>query len=240
MEGLVNTTLSQTVGQMVAEKPSRAAVFERVGIDFWGGGQLTLDDACRNRGLSISDVLSQLKLADSNVETVKDDCAAFGFGALCDHVVARHHSYLRREMPRIGTLLFRVAEAHSERHPELRRLLELYTHFAGDLKRHIDVEEEVLFPMIRQLEAGIALQGGSPGRIEMLTEDLANEHELAGAVLSEVRMLTRDFSVPGDACDTYKLVLMQLAEFERDMREHVGIENNILYPKACHAERMLG
>lgn len=230
-------TLTQTVGQMVADKPARALVFERVGIDFCCGGRLSLEDACRYRGLSVSEVLDQLRLADSDAETVKDDCAAFSLIALCDHVVARHHSYLRRELPRIGTLLFRVSEAHGEHHPELNRLLELYTHFAGDLKRHLDVEEEMLFPMIRQLEVGVASQGGSPGRIEMLTEDLANEHETAGDVLSEVRMLTRDFSVPCDACDTYKLVLILLAELERDLHEHVGIENNILFPKACHVER---
>jgi regulator of cell morphogenesis and NO signaling len=240
MEGLFMTTLTQTVGQMVVDKPARAAVFERVGIDFCCGGKLTLEDACRNRGLSVSEVLDLLTQADSNAETVKDDCAAFSLTALCDHIVSRHHSYLRREMPRIGTLIFRVAEAHGERHPELRRLLELYTRFAGEIKRHIDVEEEVLFPMIRQLESGRASQAGSPGRIELLTEDLANEHETAGSVLGEVRMLTHDFLVPCDACDSYKLMLMQLAELERDMHEHVGIENNILFPKACYVERTIG
>ncbi len=231
-------TLTKTVGQMVAEKPSRALVFERIGIDFCCGGKLTLEDACRYRGLDVAVVLHELELADSSAETVKGNCAVFSLSALCDHIVARYHAYLRREMPRLGTLLFRVVEAHGDHHPELRRILEIYGRFAGDLKRHIDVEEEVLFPMIRQLESGISPQGGSPGRIELLTEDLANEHETAGSVLSEVRMLTRDYCVPCDACDSYKLMLMQLAEFERDLHEHVGIENNILFPKACHIERL--
>ena len=231
-------TLVQTVGQLVSEKPSRAAVFERVGIDFHNAARLTLEDACRNRGLDMSQVLAQLELADASADTIKDDCAVFSLTALCDHVVAKHHSYLRGEMPRLGTLLFRVAEDDGEKHPELRHLLEVYGHFTGDLKRHIDVEEEILFPMIRQLEAGEAAPGGSPGRIEMLVDDLANEHETARAHVDEIRMLTRDYAVPGDACDSYKRVLTLLAEFERDLREHLGIENNILFPKACQMEQL--
>ena len=231
-------TLTQTVGQLVAEKPARAVVFERVGIDFCCGGKLLLEDACRNRGLKVSEVLNLLDLADSTGETVQDNWAVFSLSNLCDHIVAKHHAYLRRELPRLGTLLFRVSEVHGEQHPELHRVLELYTRFAGDMKRHIDVEEEVLFPMIRQLEDGVSPQGGSPGRLELLIEDLANEHETAGATLAEVRMLTRDYYVPGDACDSYKLLLMQLAEFERDLHEHVGIENNILVPKTCQIEQM--
>lgn len=232
-------TLTQTIGQIVAERPVRAVVFEKYGIDYCCGGRFSLEDACRFRGVDVGEVLRQLEIADSSAETVRDDCALYSLSSLCDHVVSKHHTYLRREMPRLGTLLFRVSEAHGERHPELHQLMELYTRFAGDLKRHIDVEEEVLFPMIRQIEGGVIPKGGAPGRIEILTEDLANEHETAGAVLCEVRMLTRDFSVPCDACDSYKLVLMLLAELERDLHEHVGIENNILFPKACHAERML-
>lgn len=173
-------------------------------------------------------------------ETVKDDSALTSMQALCDYIVERHHTYLRQEMPRLGTLLFRIAEVECEAHPELRRLLEIYGNFSGDLKRHIDVEEEVLFPMIRELEAGEFAATGTPGRIELLTEDLANEHEISEATLREVRALTRDFHVPDDACDSYKLVLAQLADFERNMLEHLGIENNILFPKACQAERAIG
>ena len=41
---------------------------------------------------------------------------------------------------------------------------------------------------------------------------------------------------PTDACSTYRLVLQELEAFERDLHEHVHLENNVLFPKAVELE----
>ena len=41
-----------------------------------------------------------------------------------------------------------------------------------------------------------------------------------------------DFTVPADGCTTYRVAMQELEAFERDLHQHVHLENNILFPKA--------
>src|SRR5947207_11366706 len=49
-----------TVGQLVAERPSRARVFERLGIDYCCGGKRPLQEVCRERKLDLAAVVDEL------------------------------------------------------------------------------------------------------------------------------------------------------------------------------------
>ena len=53
-----------------------------------------------------------------------------------------------------------------------------------------------------------------------------------------MRGLSRGFTPPADGCDTYRVTMKELAEFERDLHRHIHLENNILFPKAIDLEEM--
>ena len=63
------------------------------------------------------------------------------------------------------------------------------------------------------------------------------EHESAGNAMARIRELTGGFVPPDDACMTYTATLGELDEFERDLHQHVHLENNILFPRAVEMER---
>ena len=50
--------------------------------------------------------------------------------------------------------------------------------------------------------------------------------------MKQIRQLSRDFTVPADGCTTYRVAMQELEAFERDLHQHVHLENNILFPKA--------
>jgi iron-sulfur cluster repair protein YtfE (RIC family) len=60
-----------------------------------------------------------------------------------------------------------------------------------------------------------------------------------GAALASLRELSSGFAVPGDGCNTYRALYEGLARFERELHEHVHLENNVLFPRvvslAAHA-----
>jgi regulator of cell morphogenesis and NO signaling len=60
------TTMHETVGELVAERPGWARVFEELGIDYCCGGQRTLREACERRGLSLDAVLRRLAAANAD------------------------------------------------------------------------------------------------------------------------------------------------------------------------------
>ncbi len=217
---------SETVGQMVANRPARVQVFEEAGIDYSNGEQ-TLAEACRKKGLDPDSILDRLIELDRKQDSAERNWSEIPLRELCDCIESTFHCQLKTELPRVGILLYRVAEGHAERHHELSRVLELFSLFSGDLKMHMLKEEETLFPLIRELEQ----TGSADQDLFRMLEQIEIEHECASQSLREMRSLTRDFNPPADACDAYRAVLEALRNLESVLQEHFGLENNILFPR---------
>jgi len=226
----MNATVA-TVGELVAERPARSRVFEELRIDYCCGGNLSLDEACARRGLELEAV--HRRLADADAEGAADegtDWRSVSLADLCGHIVATHHGFLRRELPRLRDLLGKLVRAHGERHPELQDVLSVFEPFADELTAHMAKEEQVLFPLITWIESGDVPP--TPFVFQPIGVMQA-EHDDAGRALAEMRRLTGGYSVPADGCNTYRAGMAGLAELEADMHEHVHKENNILFPRAA-------
>lgn len=235
----MTTWTQRTVGQLVVERPARARIFERLGIDYCCGGRLSLAEACAKRGLEPDDVAAQLRAADeaADAEPPSRDWAAASAAELADHIEATHHAMLRRELPRLAEMAAKVAQAHGARHPGLVRLRNVFDKFACELNAHMAKEERVLFPWIRVLESGA---DGAPAGVGNPVAQMIHEHDSAGEDLSQMRALTDGFTPPPGACGTWRAMLDGLRELEADMHQHVHKENNILFPKALELERARG
>ena len=57
--------------------------------------------------------------------------------------------------------------------------------------------------------------------------------------LHATKLFDIDYTPPADACNTFRALFDGLHQLERDMHQHVHTENNILFPKAARAERIL-
>ena len=230
------TTLHETVGGLVAERPGWARVFEEFGIDYCCGGRRTLGEACERGGVSPDAVLRRLAAADADRPDPEPDWTTASLAALCHHIVYTHHALLRRELPRVGRLLTKVTGVHGDRHPELFRVVALYAPFARDMDHHMTKEERVLFPLIKGLAAGeaVAMDPAAPVRVMMA------EHDDAGEAMAEMRRLTDGFRPPEGACASYRAALAGLHDIELDLHRHVHKENNILFPRAVRLARARG
>ena len=220
--------LQTPVGQLVAERPERARVFEEFNIDYCCGGKRTLGEACLRRGVDPEAVVQRLDILDASPHSLQTDWQAAPLSELCDHIVATHHQYLRRELPRLQALLAKIARVHGDRHPELTQLLCVFDTFQLDLSHHMDKEEQVLFPLIKQLAAS-----SIPANRSMVApiRVMEAEHDRAGAALAEMRRLTDGYQMPADGCTTYRVAFDALNQLEHDMHQHVHLENNVLFPR---------
>src|SRR5262249_16467038 len=122
--------LETPVGQLAVERPARAAVFERLGIDYCCGGKSRLSDACAGRGLDPDEVLRALAALDgASPPEGETDWSAVPMSALVDHIVKAHHGYLRQALPRLSERMVKVVRAHGERRPELATLQQVFQTF---------------------------------------------------------------------------------------------------------------
>lgn len=218
-------TPSTTLGALVATRPEWATVLESLGLDYCCGGHRTLQDAAHARGLDGASILKTLEaLPRQGLSSGAPNPAALPTPALVDHIVAVHHSFVRRELPRLKALAAKVVAAHGQSHQELFEVEERVRTLAVELLNHLDQEESHLFPQM-------LAAAGLPDALRVALSPFFDDHSEAGAGLARLRELTGGFQPPGDACSSYRGLLEGLAAFEADLHQHVHLENNVLFPR---------
>ncbi len=230
---LPSITSDAIVGQLVAAKPGLARLFESLGIDYCCGGKQTIAAACVRHGLDPATTLTVIASASAALNAARPevDAATMSLSQLADHIETTHHAYLKMELPRLVEMADRVAAKHAWRDERLPELATAVQDLAMEMLCHMQKEEIVLFPLVREIEAGIpaGLRGDDlAGPIHQMEA----EHQAAGDLTARLRKLTDGFTPNGDSCNTHRALLAGLAEFEADLHQHVHKENNVLFPRA--------
>jgi regulator of cell morphogenesis and NO signaling len=232
-----------TVREFATSIPNAARLFEQVGIDYCCGGSRTLSDACARAGLSLAVVLQRLEEGESEQQqysSTDPQVESAGLNALVDHIVTRHHGYVKQEIPRLQQLLKKVVAVHGGGHPELPVIQQNFQSLAAEMTSHMMKEENVLFPYIVELEKAVQ-QGKAPrrpmfGTIANPVHMMELEHESSGDALKRMHEASSGYTAPENACFSYRTLYAALAEFEADMHRHIHLENNILFPRAVNME----
>jgi regulator of cell morphogenesis and NO signaling len=225
----MNELLNKTISQIVTDHHQTAPVFEKYGIDFCCKGKRPLLDACNEKALNKEEVLAELNHAIAS-QRKSNDFNSLSLTALADYIVQTHHTYVKFYMPQIADYVRRVAIKHGDRFPYMKKVDALFTELQTEMNQHMLKEERILFPRIKQLEAGNTQESELAyytGPINVMEE----EHDRAGELMQQIRELTSNYSIPADACTTFRLSLASLQAFEADLHQHVHLENYILFPK---------
>ena len=223
---------SKTLAQIVNENHKAAQVFEKYGLDFCCKGKRSLQMACQERDLPVETIAGELDLTLSESESLFADYNQLPLSTLADHIVSTHHEYTKRELPQIFHYLQKVASKHGDRHNELYTILQKFSELKEEMEMHMQKEEQILFPRIKELENAIENNQRSAITIQIPIAVMEDEHEHAGNLLGAIRDLSNNYNPPADACTTYRLSFAALRAFEEDLHQHIHLENNILFPRA--------
>jgi regulator of cell morphogenesis and NO signaling len=236
MEPTLTVSPDVSLGDLVTEHPRLARVLEQHGLDYCCGGRQSLGDACAAAGLAVDDVVESLQATDGGDREEWTELAPMAF---VDHLEATHHEYLKVEMPRLTGLADKVADVHGGRHPELIEVAATYAELRAELEPHLAKEEQVLFPMVRELASASGPVSFHCGSLRNPISVMMMEHERAGDLLARLRQLTDGYAVPDDACGSYRALLAGLEELEADTHLHVHKEQNVLFPTVVELENRL-
>lgn len=234
---------THTVGDLAAERLARIEVFETFGIDYCCGGKTTLAEASERAGCDAAEVIAALETSDAAQgaaapEAITDWRAAT-LTDLTNHLVATHHEFMKRELPRVGGLMDKVVGAHGENHPEIHETATVFGALRLEIEGHLMKEEQVLFPLIQAMETTRVAGNAHCGTVNNPIGVMEREHDSAGDALRRLRELTDDYTTPADGCTTYRALIEGLAAIELDLHEHIHKENNILHPRAAQLEASL-
>ncbi len=230
-------TATKTVGEIAAETPSATREFEKLGIDYCCGGSRTLGEACAAANIPIDEALARLEKSLASTQPgASQDWQNQLLADLITHIIGTHHVFVREESPRIEALAAKVVGVHGKNHPELLQVQATFSALSEELRVHLMKEEQVLFPYIVRLEeSALAGEPAPPamfGTVVNPIRMMMQEHDGAGDALRSLRSITNDYTVPEDACISYRTLYQALKGFESDLHQHIHLENNILFPRA--------
>lgn len=232
-----------TIGEVVAQHYRTAEVFSRNGIDFCCGGKKTLGKACSDHQLDWAVLSAELGRAIEAPEMPSQQTDRWEPDFLAEYIVQTHHRYLRENLPLLLEYTAKIAKVHGARHPELLLIARQVQLLSTELLEHLDKEEGVLFPYVAALCAARRQERETPaavfGTVANPIGMMEHEHDYAGALLDNIRDLTANFTPPPDACATYRVAFAKLRELDQDLRWHVHLENNVLFPKTISMEQLL-
>ncbi len=231
------------IAEVASARPASIRVFQRHGIDFCCGGKRSLGEVCAEKGIAFEHLRQELESALSGPPASDRSWQDAPLGELLGFIVDRYHQWLRDELPRLTQMMTKVRAVHGERHPELAVLGRTFEAILAEIEPHMMKEERILFPYIAQMaqvaQAGEGLVGSPFGSVRNPIGAMESDHQALGELLVSLRTQANSFTPPEDACNTYRGLFHGLAEMERELHEHIHLENNVLHPRSIGLEQQL-
>ncbi|MBT4102339.1 MAG: iron-sulfur cluster repair di-iron protein [Flavobacteriales bacterium] len=216
-----------TVASIVANDMRTATIFKKYGIDFCCGGGRSVSEACKKHNVDGNKVMQEI--LDLDESEAEHDFLDLPLDQLIDHVIEHHHRYVKEAMPVIMQFANKVAKVHGHHHPETITIAKLFKGVSVELTNHLQKEERVLFPAIKQLLDGVSITQSSALNAPIAA--MEHEHDDAGDVFKEIERLSDGFTPPDHACNTYQALYFHLKAFQDDLHIHIHLENNVLFER---------
>lgn len=231
----------KNIGEFVAEDYRAAQVFKNHQIDFCCNGNRPLAQVCSEHELDEHQLRQELEEATTNSKEDNTDYASWPMDLLADYVEKTHHRYVEKQTPILKEYLDKICQVHGKQHPELLEIKELFNQTAGAMAAHMKKEELILFPFIKKMvqakDNNTPLKQPSFQTVENPVALMKEDHDAEGERFRKIANLSKNYTPPEDACNTYKVSFGLLQEFESDLHKHIHLENNILFPKAVKLEK---
>lgn len=228
--------------EIATEHPEAISIFEQFEIDLCAWGDKPLSEACTGLRLSVDQVqdkLDALFIAEGGTR----DTASLSLTQLIQRIVRVHHRRVRQDLPALARMAAKLANRHSSQSTSHSSLAHNIQVLHTDLLSHIEKEEQILFPFIAAMEEeGGVLYHSERACFPSVRQPIAtmmHEHTAANRTIDELRDCTCNFEPSAEACSTRRALYGGLRNFEADLREHLHLEDDILFPRTIAVELKL-
>lgn len=221
-----------SVADVALTFPQALEILHRHNLDYCCGGKKPFVEVCEKAGLNAESIWKELQYAKANAgadQRMRFD--TWDAPLLIDFILQHHHNYVRESIPHIQELLDKVCDVHGMDSPFLLQVRDDFNALAQELLDHLPKEEEILFPAIRKLYA-TQDSNATTFNLQAPITVMEDEHENAGTLIKSIRQLTNQYTPPEYACPTFQATYSMLEQFDKDLMQHIHLENNILFPKA--------
>lgn len=236
----MNFNMETRMKDIALSNPTARQVLEDAGLDCCCGGGKSLQEACLHANVSSEEILNRLRENAEHTGPEDLNWIVVPLNELTHHIREKHHGYVREAIPRTRALSDKVATKHGANHTELAEIGKLFAEVGREMIVHMQKEEQILFPYIdavdRAVNTHVSVEPPFFQTLKNPIHAMIQEHDAAGDLVRQIRVLSSEHTPPGDACTSFKALYEALREFEADLHQHVHLENNVLFPGAVELE----
>ena len=157
------------------------------------------------------------------------------------HIEGYYHTYTREALNTLIEFAEKISIRHGADYPEIDDALALLKGMKDEMAIHMNKEELVLFPYIRDMvlatEKGEDIPPTHFGTVEKPIAVMMADHDDVGNDLTKLKAFATSLSRNPSPCNTFQAFLNGVAEFEKETMLHVHLENNYLFPEALALEQ---
>ena len=235
--------LDEKIGDILNKYPPTKVFFEKYNVDFCCNGRKVLKETLKELNLNNQSIINEFMLtvqktcefkSSKSDEVVKStDFINKPSEEIIDFIVNRFHEVLRKELPKIGALLLKIMRTHISQHRNLFwEIHRLYCVIRDTFDGHLILEEELIFkPMIKLNRGNLSKESTEYKIMIESIKEATNEHFTIGPALKKLALLTNNYTIPENSCETVKELYNELHKIQDHILAHTQVENNILFPR---------
>jgi regulator of cell morphogenesis and NO signaling len=228
------------IGELVEQNHVLAAVLHFFGISFFRYEEKYLSEVCKKFKVSPIQVMAELENWAIKKEPTTEELFLHPIEVLVEYLKRKHYFFLRQELPFLSNMVSGI-QSEKKYGGLLADMGLMFPLFVDDFIHHIHEEENTLFrriSLLHQIERGeysltdaLILLDSTP------ISDLAKEHEVHDDEMEGIRILTCNYQLTPPAPVAMKVLYHELQHFEKELKIHAKIENDLLFPKAIELEK---
>lgn len=202
-------------------------VMSRFGIPL-GFGDKSIREVCAENGVDTDTFLAVVNLLRE--EGTKADTGNVSVESLISYLRNSHDYFLEFRLPAIRRKLIEAIDCR--RSDVSFAVLRFFDEYAGEVRKHMQYEEETVFPYVESLLTGRTDPAYNIGIFR-------KRHDQVEARLSELKNILIKY-YPAESSNELNGVLFDIFSCQRDLASHNYVEDHLVVPSIVRLERERG
>ena len=200
-------------------------VFHRFGFQL-GFGNKTVEQLCNENEINTDFFLAIVNTFHNRNFFPEKKLLSFSPLLIIDYLKKTHQYYRTYSLPKIETILHSLLTGVQKEDRDMQMIEKFYQDYKKKLLKHIDDEEQKVFPYIEKLV-------NSPKNVSELAVNLnfEKEHENVDLEIDDLKNLVIKYISPGYDKLVCNELLSEIFRFEKDILDHARMEDLILIPQ---------
>jgi regulator of cell morphogenesis and NO signaling len=224
-------SVNSKMNDLIRADASLLLTITRFGLPL-GFGDKTVREVCQEKGIDSSTFLAVVNFISDDLMPDAIHAGNISISDLITYLKNAHSFFLDFKLPLIRRKLIEAIEDSVKEEPYKQMILKFFDGYAWEVRRHMDYENDTVFPYVLQLCEGIKDPKYSISVFEQ-------NHENIESKLSDLKNILVKYFPSQQPNFLLNEVLFDLSNCELDLDRHTKVEDLLFVPLTERIEKQL-